>query len=255
MSRVIVWYSDGAASAVAAKLAIQKYGDRCEVVKCDTTSSEHPDNLRFRKDVERWLGREVILIRSPDYADVDEVFERTRYMAGIAGARCTAEMKKKVRQAYERPDDIHVFGYTVEEHHRAKSFEANNPELTCDWILIDSFVRKVDCHRIIREAGIEQPAMYRLGFEHNNCLGCVKATSAAYWNRVRLEFPEVFERRARQSREIGARLVRVDGVRMFLDELPEGAGVGEGDGDIECGPFCAMPSQSELDLFAEEEAA
>lgn len=250
MSRVISWFSDGAASAVASKLAVEKYGDRCEVVKCDTTADEHPDNVRFRKDVERWIGREVKLIRSAEYANVDDVFERERYMAGIAGARCTSALKKEVRYRYQRHGDVHVFGYTVEEKGRIAKFEKNNWELRCDWILRDQWVRKADCYRILREAGIALPAMYGLGFEHNNCLGCVKATSPAYWNRTRRLFPLTFDKRAHQSREIGARLVRVNGERIFLDELPPDAGRGEGDGEIECGPFCAMDVQESLDLGA-----
>ena len=242
MSRVLVWFSDGAASAVAAKLAIQKYGARVEIVKCDTTASEHPDNVRFRADVEAWLDQRVTLLRSDDYADVDEVFERTRYMAGIAGARCTTELKKLVRQRYERPDDIHVFGYTADEIKRVTTFEGNNPALACDWILVNRGVRKADCYQILADAGIALPKMYALGFEHNNCLACVKATSPAYWNRTRRLFPEVFARRAQQSREIGARLVRVAGKRIFLDELVSTVGVDESDGDIECGPFCEIPS-------------
>lgn len=241
MSRVLAWYSDGAASAVAAKLAVEKYGDACEVVKCDTTNDEHLDNLRFRREVEAWIGREVVLIRSEKFSGIDEVFEQTRYMAGIAGARCTTELKKLVRQHYERPDDVHIFGYTADEYARAQTFEANNPELHCDWILHNNFLRKQDCLRMIAEAGIALPAMYALGFEHNNCLGCVKATSPGYWNRTRQHFPEAFEKRARQSRDIGARLVRVAGERLFLDELEPTEGLDEPDGQIECGPFCDMP--------------
>ena len=244
MSRVLVWYSDGAASAVAAKLAVEKYGDRCEVVKCDTTNDEHPDNLRFRKDVEAWIGSPVVLIRSEKFSGIDEVFEQTRYMAGIAGARCTTELKKLVRQHYERPDDIHVFGYTADEWSRVQTFEQNNPELRCEWILCNAFLRKKDCLRLLSEAGIALPDMYALGFEHNNCLGCVKATSPGYWNRTRQHFPEAFERRARQAREIGARLVRVNGERLFLDELDPTEGIDEPDGQIECGPFCEMPEPS-----------
>ena len=90
--------------------------------------------------------------------------------------------------------------------------------------------------------------MYDLGFEHNNCLGCVKATSPAYWNRIRQHFPDVFTRRATQSRELGVRLVRVRGRRVFLDELAPAAGTGESDGDIECGPFCTVPEQQSLNL-------
>jgi hypothetical protein len=66
--------------------------------------------------------REVVLIRSEQYATVDEVFEQTRYMAGIAGARCTTELKKRPRLAFQRPDDVHVFGYTLEEAGRIEAF-------------------------------------------------------------------------------------------------------------------------------------
>ena len=246
MNRVLAWFSDGAASAVAAKFARQQYGEQCQVVKCDTTSSEHPDNVRFRHDVERWLGCPVTLIRSDRYADVDEVFERTRYMGGIAGARCTTELKKLVRQRFTEPDDVHVFGYTVEEAQRVQDFAANNLELSCSWILVERGVTKADCYQILQDAGIPLPALYALGFAHNNCLGCIKATSPAYWNRTRRLFPEVFARRAAQSRAIGARLVRVKGERVFLDTLDPALTGGEGDENLECGPFCVVPAQTSL---------
>src|SRR4051812_19115062 len=162
----------------------------------------------------------------------------TRYMAGIAGARCTVELKKVPRFAYQQADDMHIFGLTADEWKRIEQFKRNNPELTFDWILREKFIRKADCYRMLEQAGIKLPEMYALGFDHNNCLGCVKATSPGYWNRTRQHFPEVFERRARQSRAIGARLTRHNGARIFLDELLEAAGLNETDGDIECGPFC-----------------
>lgn len=92
--RKVVWFSCGAASAVAAKLAIDAYGDACTVVYCDTLSSEHPDNARFFRDVEHWLGRKIEVIRSEKYRDIDDVFEKTRFMASPFGARCTTELKK-----------------------------------------------------------------------------------------------------------------------------------------------------------------
>jgi hypothetical protein len=244
MTRIIVWYSDGEASAVAAKLAVKKYGSRCEVIKCDTTKSEHPDNERFRLDVERWIGREIELIRSDKYETVDDVFEQTKYMSGVAGARCTVELKKVPRFAYQRADDIHIFGLTVDEWSRIEEFKKNNPELTFDWILRDNFIRKSDCRRMLIQAGIEPPVMYELGFDHNNCLACCKATSPGYWNRTRRHFPEAFNRRAKQSRAIGARLVRVNNVRIFLDELSPEIGLDESDGEIDCGPFCLSPQSA-----------
>ncbi len=59
MSRVLCWFSCGAASAVATKLAIETYGDRCEVLYCDTLKYEHPDNARFMADVQNWVGKEI----------------------------------------------------------------------------------------------------------------------------------------------------------------------------------------------------
>lgn len=49
--RVVVWFSAGAASAVAAKLTLKKYEGRLPVhiCYCDT-GSEHPDNERFISD-------------------------------------------------------------------------------------------------------------------------------------------------------------------------------------------------------------
>lgn len=233
--RRVVWFSCGAASAVAAKIAAGLYSD-CDVVYCDTMATEHPDNARFFDDVERWIGRPITRIRSERYATVDEVFEKRRYMSGVAGAICTTEMKKVPREAYQRPDDIHIFGYTYEEQDRAAQFEENNPSLFVSWLLIDRFLTKFECLRTLRAAGIALPAMYGLGFAHNNCLGCVKATSPGYWNRTRRLFPDVFERRAQQSRAIGVRLARLNGERVFLDELP--ANEDGPDDAIDCGPAC-----------------
>lgn len=244
MSRVLVWYSDGAASAVAAKIAIERASQPVEVVKCDTTEDEHPDNYRFRHDVEDWIGQKIKLIRSTKYSSVDDVFKQTKYMAGPAGARCTTELKKLVRRAYEKLDDVHVFGYTADERKRAKRFETNNPELHCWWPLIENQIMKTDCYHMLQQAGIELPEMYKLGYDHNNCLGCVKASSAHYWARIRRDFPQAFIARAVRSRELGARLVRVNGERIFLDDLPKDVSTEGSDGNIECGPFCEMDAPS-----------
>lgn len=238
--RRVVWFSCGAASAVAAKVAVDSYSD-VDVVYCDTIATEHSDNRRFFFDVARWIGRPIRVIRSQVYVSVDDVFEKRRYMSGPYGAACTTQMKKIPREAYQRIDDVHVFGYTADEQRRADSFEDQNPSLNVEWLLIDRGVAKSDCLNMLRSAGIALPAMYMLGFDHNNCIGCVKSQSAGYWNRVRKLFPDVFARRVRQSRLIGARLVKWRGERIFLDELPLDAEAP--DDDIDCGPVCQVPRQ------------
>lgn len=242
--RIVVWFSCGAASAVAAKLAIAKYGSSVEVVYCDLSRDEDADNPRFRRDVEAWIGQSVTVIHSDRYASVEDVFAHRHYMSGPAGAPCTVEMKKIPRFAYQRPDDVHVFGFTAEEGTRIAHFEANNPELHVSWVLRDAGMTKAQCFGRLELAGIALPKLYAAGFSNNNCLGCVKATSPKYWNLVRTYAPDVFARRAAQSRELGCRLTRVAGERIYLDELP--ADLDGPDEDIACGPECA--SQSAFDF-------
>lgn len=238
-SRVVAWFSCGAASAVAAKKAIEKYGhDRVVVVNCDLRQDEDADNPRFLADVERWLEHPITMIRSTQFDSIEEVFEERRYMSGIAGAPCTVEMKRVPRLRYQQPDDIHVFGYTADEKPRIARFEHNNPMLTLDWVLRDASITKPMCFEMLSEAGIALPRLYQAGFKNNNCIGCVKATSPAYWALVRSYAPETFQRRAEQSREIGCRLVRLKGKRIFLDELPEGSFTRYKQENVSCGPEC-----------------
>ena len=140
MNRAVVWFSCGAASAIAAKYAIKKY-DNCEIVYCDT-GGEHPSNKKFLKDVEKWIGKKIIVLKNDKYQDHFDVFEKTKYLYGNMGARCTTELKKKLRLKYQKPDDIHIFGYTYDEKDRAKKFNERNPELLTDWILIENQITK-----------------------------------------------------------------------------------------------------------------
>jgi hypothetical protein len=246
MSRVLAWFSCGAASAVAAKEAISMYGKSHEVivVNCDTRSSEHQDNYRFSEQIEKWLGVKITYIKNDTYGDVDDVFRKTRYMSGPRGARCTTELKKNPRKEFALADDIHVFGFTAGEEKRMAEFESRNPDMLLAWPLIVKRISKGRCLQIIKDAGIELPAMYRLGFANNNCPGCVKATSPWYWDRVRKYFPDVFATRAAISREIGCRLIEYQGERIFLDELPSGP-FRKRKERLSCGPECGV----QLDLI------
>jgi len=235
-TRRVVWFSCGAASGVLARIATETYDD-ITVVYCDTMRDEHPDNMRFYEDVERWIGQPIETIASDRFASIDDVFAKRRYLSGIAGAPCTVAMKKMPRFAFEQPGDVHLFGFTADEPDRIERFNQNNPDLDAEHLLADRGITKADCYQIIEEAGIAMPAMYLLGYSNNNCLGCVKASSGTYWNMIRRDFPDVFAKRARQSREYGARLVNVRGERWFLDELPADywPTVVE---NISCGPDC-----------------
>jgi hypothetical protein len=257
MKRILCWFSNGAASAVAAKQTIVAYGHThdVQVVCCDTRPSEHADNYRFSQDCEKWFGQPILFLRNEDYTTIDEVFEKERYMAGIGGARCTTELKKIPRLRYAQPDDIHVFGFTVGERKRIKEFKQRNPDMNLLFTLSDFKITKDGCYQRLKYAGIKLPAMYELfdaedrkrygqnGFDNNNCPACVKGTSAWYWDMTRKYFPETFKRRAAQSRALGVRLVEIrHHVRIYLDELPPGPFKKRKKKEIlSCGPECASP--------------
>lgn len=223
--RVLAWVSGGAASVVAAKLAIGQFGaDRVELIRCET-SNEDGDNHRFEEDACRWLSKNVTLLRSEKYESVWDVWQKRRYMAGPDGAPCTMFMKVEPRLAYQRPDDIHVFGYTADaaDVRRFEKLRDTYFELTVRAPLIEAGITKEATLQMIENAGLALPRSYAMGFPNANCLGtgCVKATSPDYWSLYRHHFPDRFARTAAFSREIGKKLVRINGERVFLDELPD----------------------------------
>jgi hypothetical protein len=221
MSRTVIWFSCGAASAVAAKMTISNVPDAIPVY-CET-GAEHEDSKRFMADCERWFGVPVQTIRSDEYTDTWDVWERTRWLAGINGARCTTELKVKPRLAFQRPDDVHVFGYTADgsDRNRATRLRANYPELTIRTPLIDAGLTKKAVLAMVQDAAIALPMPYLLGFQNNNCKTCVKATSPDYWSLVRKSYPDDFDRMAKLSRELGVRLTRIHNIRSFIDEIPD----------------------------------
>jgi 3'-phosphoadenosine 5'-phosphosulfate sulfotransferase (PAPS reductase)/FAD synthetase len=243
VSRTVAWWSAGAASTAAAWLALQEDPEAL-ICYCDTSSTEHPDNLRFLADCENLFGTNIARLTSDRYADIWDVFRLRRYLVGPYGAQCTVVLKKDVRRKFQEPGDLQIFGFTSDEEGRASRFEKQNPDVDCWFPLIDEGWTKQDCLRFISDRGIEIPAMYRLGYRNNNCVGCVKG-GAGYWNKIRRDFPETFDRMAAVERELGATInkSRVGGpaVRVYLDELDPAAGKYESELDVECGVGCSVP--------------
>ena len=241
MKRIVCWFSCGAASAVATKLAIADNAGKLPLVvaRC-IVREEHPSNDRFADDCAKWFGLPITNLINEKYdGSIYNVMEKRQYVAGINGAPCTMLLKKKVREDFQLPTDTHVFGYCAEEQERWDSFlDANNIDAVSP--LIDRGLEHSDCLAMVEAAGIELPDMYKLGYQHNNCIGCVKATGAGYWNKIRIDFPAQFERMAQLSRKLNARMTRDGEERIFLDELRPGTGDHQTEPSIQCGIFCEM---------------
>jgi len=236
MSRIVSWFSCGAASAVATKKTLLKYGAENVIVASCVVENEHDDNERFLIDCEKWFGVPVLRLRSAKYKDCWELWEKRRYLNGVKGALCTTEMKKMVRQKFQKISDVQIFGFTSEETNRADRFKLQNPEVDLETPLIDLSITKNDCFKIIQDAGILLPITYRMGYKNANCLGCVKGGSK-YWAGIRADWPEIFERMSKLERSLNTRLLKVKGKRIHLDELPADYPIKRGL-DIECGLWC-----------------
>jgi 3'-phosphoadenosine 5'-phosphosulfate sulfotransferase (PAPS reductase)/FAD synthetase len=237
MARTVVWFSCGAASAVAAKITLAEYPN--VTLAYTDPGSEHPDNKRFMADCEKWFDQPILVLRSDRYRDTWQVWEERRFLVGPTGALCTAELKKRLRFAFQRPDDVQVFGYHVGEQDRADQFREQNIGVDLRTPLIDRGLTKRDCLALIDRAGIELPAMYKLGYRNNNCIGCPKG-GMGYWNKIRRDFPATFDRMALTERDIGHSVLADDSGPVWLDELDPDRGRYSDEPDIDCSLLCAI---------------
>jgi len=213
----VAWFSCGATSAVAA------FYEKDARILYIETGSHHPDSLRFLNDCERWYGRSIETLQNTKYKNHFDCIEKTRFINGPRGARCTSELKKKVRLNFEKEhqDLTYVWGfeYAPLEIKRANQIKASLPQFNHIFPLIDRKITKQHAISILEVEGIKVPEMYRLGFHNNNCIGCPKG-GAAYWNKIRVLFPDVFDRMAKLERDIGRSCLKL----KFLDKLDPSEG-------------------------------
>lgn len=208
----ICWLSAGVSSFIAGYLA----ENIDEFIYIDV-DNQHPDSMRFIKDCEKVLGKAITILKSP-YGSVQNVISTFQYVNGVAGAKCTEVLKKRVRKKWEDAhkdcDLTYVWGFDFKETQRANNLVEAMPQQKHEFPLIDRQITKAEAHGILEQLGIKRPIMYDLGYPNNNCIGCVKG-GMGYWNRIRIDFPETFERMAKLEREINHSCIN----GVFLDEL------------------------------------
>jgi 3'-phosphoadenosine 5'-phosphosulfate sulfotransferase (PAPS reductase)/FAD synthetase len=235
--RTVCWFSCGAASAVATKIALAS--TKGEIIIAYTeVMEEHPDNKRFLKDCEKWFGQKILILGNDKYErSIYKVFEKN-YIRTPKGAPCTRSLKKQVRQRFERIDDKQVFGYTAEEQTRLDRFIDANSDVNIWCPLIDKGLTKEDCLAMLENANIQLPEMYRLGYHNNNCIGCVKG-GMGYWNKIKVDFPEAFDKMAKLERFKKQTIFK----DRYLDELKPDDGNYPQEQSIECSIFCQMAEE------------
>lgn len=234
----VCWISAGVSSFVAGYLV----KDTVDKFIYIDIADQCPDSLRFIADCEKALGKTIDIIRSEEYERVGDVCRTFRFVNSAYGAKCTEVLKKRVRKKWEyehREYDItYVWGMDLNEKPRADRLEETMIEFQHEFPLIDRGLSKQDAHGILAQLGISRPQMYDMGYSNNNCIGCVKG-GKGYWNKIRIDFPEVFADRAFMEREIGHSILK----DCFLDELPPDAGRMSDEIMEDCSLFCSIAIQ------------
>lgn len=237
--RIVCWFSCGAASAVATKIAISELKEGQELIIAYTeVIEEHSDNKRFLTDCEQWFGRKILILGNDKYErSIYKVFEK-QFIKTPKGSPCTRTLKKSVRQKFEQVTDRQVFGYTAEEQARLDRFIDANNDVDIWTPLIDKGLGKEDCLAMLKNAGIELPMMYKLGYHNNNCIGCVKG-GMGYLNKIKIDFPQQFDKMAKLERFKNQKVFK----DRFLDELKPTDGNYPQEPNIECSIFCQMAEE------------
>lgn len=202
-------------------------------------ADQHADSIRFIHDCETILRKDVTILKSDRFNSVEDVVRKYRYINSPHGAACTGMLKKAVRKKWENEhinyDLTYVWGMDNSEQRRADGLIKSFPEFKHEFPLIDLKLSKQDCHAIANRLSLKRPVMYDLGYSNNNCVGCVKG-GMGYWNKIRKDFPEVFENRAKLEREIGHSCLN----GVFLDELDPNRGKMEDEISTDCGIMCYL---------------
>jgi len=236
--KYLIWFSCGVTSAVAGKLAANKYGiENCHFAYIKINSA-HKDNERFLAECEKWYGAKIHIYQSGKYKDQFDVMIDKKFINSPFGAPCTLELKKKVRQQIEKEVNYcgQIFGFEFEkkEINRAIRFEEQYPNSKPIFPLIENRLSKPECLAILESAGIERPQMYKQGYHNNNCIGCVKG-GMGYWNKIRVDFPDIFQKMIDVEEYVGATALKKPLKDLTLDD-----GRHEPPVVPSCGLFCQV---------------
>ena len=252
--KTVSWFSAGVSSAVATKLII----DEIDEIIYTHIDDQHEDTMRFVKDCEAWFGKPVTILQS-HHKSVSNALYSAAAVRFPKGAPCTSRLKQNVRKDWERDNEeydfVYVWGMDIEETKprppkglsRVDALRISMPEPRYQhrFPLVEASLTKSEAHEALKGAGIKRPAMYDLGYLNNNCIGCVKG-ARGYWNKIRVDFPEVFAARARMEREIGGSILKTHAKKgekskpLFLDELDPNAGRNEKPICDDCGIMCEL---------------
>jgi hypothetical protein len=191
----VILFSGGAASWAAARRIVDSGAAHVTLLFTDTRT-EDEDLYRFLDAASADLGQPVT--RIADGRDIWQVFRDERFLGNTRADPCSRILKRDLSRKWIEAncDPKHttvVLGFDWTEMHRFERARL----AWAPWDLEAPMTRppyrlKAEMLSDLEARGIEQPRLYRMGFEHNNCGGgCVKA-GQSHFAKLLTVFPARF---------------------------------------------------------------
>jgi hypothetical protein len=189
--RHIVALSGGESSAAVAVMI----ADLKPILYFNDTKWEHPDLYRYIQDVSDYLG--IPITNDSDGRSPAELAVNQHMLPNNRAPFCSRILKAERLQKFAKPGDIVYFGIGSHEAHRAARVRMIYTPMGIDsrFPLIENNIDLDGVNGIMRNTGIKKPAMYDMGFEHNNCNGGCVRQGARQWRHLFRVMPEVYAER------------------------------------------------------------
>jgi hypothetical protein len=209
----VVMFSGGIGSWAAARRVVDRNGPKGTVLLFADTRIEDPDLYRFLDEAAENIG--VGITRLVEGRTPWEVFRDVRFLGNTRIDPCSRVLKREPMRRWleencDPADTVVTLGFDWTEVHRldrARPFWA--PWTVAAPLCDPPYRDKQALMSDLRDAGIEPPRLYDLGFPHNNCGGgCVKA-GVSHFALLHDRLPEVYAEWERHEQELRSELGNV----------------------------------------------
>lgn len=234
MQNHIIFFSGGKGSFSAADYVKTHFPDDNIVLYFTDTRWENEDLYRFINEASDKLEL-PLLTHSSGLNPIELMFEKKLVFNSMIGD-CSKILKMKVAREFLKngivppietwrnkeylrasnftENTILYFGIGFDEMHREGAIRKNWKPFKVEMPLIENLI---DNNEILKKYNIKQPALYDMGFSHNNCNGrCVKAGQAHFKN-LKEKMPGEFQKLVEQEHHMK---VCVDSYR-YIKSIPD----------------------------------
>lgn len=201
-NRHVVMWSGGITSWATARHVIQQHGTASTTLLFADTNAEDPDLYRWNDEASKQLGVPITRVADARERTPMQVFEDKRWLGNTRLAQCALELKLKPCEDWLAGNPELTFDNTTlyvgldwSEPQRIPGNRASWLPWRTEYPLTEPpYWDKAQLFTQARDAGLEIPRLYELGFAHNNCGGgCVKG-GVGQWTRLLKVFPELYAR-------------------------------------------------------------